>query len=83
MLICSIIEYQNEVFMEIDTEMTETLQQDFPLLNEPNRKKVVEMTKFLILTQNTIVPGFLEEKGIVVSIGAEKERPETMNRGSR
>jgi hypothetical protein len=27
--------------------------------------KVVEMTKFLVLTQNTLVPGFLEEKGPV------------------
>jgi hypothetical protein len=49
--------------METDKEMAETLQRDFPVLNETNRKKVVEMTKFLVFTQNTIVPGFLEEKG--------------------
>jgi hypothetical protein len=48
--------------METDKEMAETLQRDFPVLNESNRKKVVEMTKFLVLTQNAIVPGFLEEK---------------------
>jgi hypothetical protein len=61
--------------METDKEMTEILQRDFFVLNESNKKKVVEMTKFLILTQNTIVPGFLEEKGPVdMSIGAEKER---------
>jgi hypothetical protein len=48
--------------METDKEMTETLKQDFSVLNESNKKNVIEMTKFLILTQNTIVPGFLEEK---------------------
>ena len=48
--------------METDKEMTEILQQDFPVLNETNKKKVIEMTKFLVLTQNTIVPGFLKEK---------------------
>jgi hypothetical protein len=32
------------------------------------------MTKFLVLTQNTIIPGFLEEKSPVdMSIRAEKE----------
>jgi hypothetical protein len=61
--------------METDREMTETLQQDFAVLNEANRKKIVEMTKFLVLTQNTIVPVFLEEKGpFDMSIGTEKER---------
>jgi hypothetical protein len=49
--------------METDKEMTEILEQDFSALNEANKKKVVDMTKFLVLTQNTIVPGFLEEKG--------------------
>jgi hypothetical protein len=51
--------------METDKEMTEILQQDFSVLNEANRKKVVEITKFLVLTQNTIVPGFLKETGCV------------------
>jgi hypothetical protein len=61
--------------MEIDKKMMEILQQDFPVLNETNRKKVMDMTKFLVLTQNTIVPGFLEEKGPVgMSIGTKKER---------
>jgi hypothetical protein len=48
--------------METDKEMMETLKQDFSILNERNKKKAIEMTKFLVLTQNTIVPGFLEEK---------------------
>jgi hypothetical protein len=60
--------------MEADKEMAKTLEQDFPVLKETNKKKVVEMTKFLVLTQNTIVPGFLEEKGLIdMSIGTEKE----------
>jgi hypothetical protein len=63
--------------METDKEMRERLEQDFSILTESNRKNVVEMTKFLVLTQNTIVPGFLEEKGPVdISIGREKERQE-------
>jgi hypothetical protein len=58
--------------METDKEMREMLEQDFSVLNESNKKKVVEMTKFLVLTQNTIVPGFLEENGPVdMSIGIE------------
>jgi hypothetical protein len=49
--------------METGKEMTETLKQNFSILNEYNRRNVIEMTKFLILTQNTIVPGFLEREG--------------------
>jgi hypothetical protein len=44
-------------------------------LNEDNKKKIIDMTKFLVLTQNTIVPGFLEEKSPVdISRGAEEEK---------
>jgi hypothetical protein len=50
--------------MEPDKEMMKTLEQNFSILNEGNRKNIVEMTKFLVLTQNTIVPGFLEEKEV-------------------
>jgi hypothetical protein len=61
--------------MKTNEEMMKTLQQDFPALNDKNKKNVIEMTKFLVLTQNTVVPGFLEEKGSVdMSTGAEKER---------
>jgi hypothetical protein len=61
--------------METDKEMAEILQHDFSVLNESNKKKIVEMTKFLVLTQNTIVPGFLEENSpFVMSPGTEKER---------
>ncbi|GHU76412.1 hypothetical protein FACS189461_3950 [Spirochaetia bacterium] len=51
--------------METDKEMTENMRQDFSVLNEANRKNVIEMTKFLIRTQNTVVPGLLKEKGLL------------------
>jgi hypothetical protein len=63
--------------MEKDEEMAEILRLDFSVLNEGNRKKVVEMTKFLVLTQNTIVPGFLGEKAFGdMSIRTEKDKVE-------
>jgi hypothetical protein len=63
--------------MDTDKEMTEILRHDFSALNEDNREKVVEMTKFLVLTQNTIVPGFLEGKSHVDMFkGTEKEEQE-------
>jgi hypothetical protein len=74
MIYCSIIVFKEVGFMESDREMTEILQHDFSVLNESNRKHVVDMTKFLVLTQNTIVPGFLEEKSPAdVSVGTEEE----------
>ncbi|MDR0656883.1 MAG: hypothetical protein LBG22_11260 [Treponema sp.] len=61
--------------MKTDKKMTEIMQQNFSVLNESNKKKVVDMTKFLVLTQNTIVPGFLKERDLIdMSIGEEKER---------
>jgi hypothetical protein len=50
--------------METDKEMTDMLRQDFIALNETNRKGVIEMTKFLVLTQNSIIPDFLGENGV-------------------
>jgi len=35
------------------------LNNDFSVLTEKNRQGVIEMAKFLIITQNTIVPEFL------------------------
>jgi hypothetical protein len=49
--------------METDKEM-EVLRVEFSGLNEVNKGKVVDMMKFLVLTQNTIIPGFLREKGL-------------------
>jgi hypothetical protein len=61
--------------MESDKEMGEILRHDFLVLNEANRRKIVDMTKFLVLTQDTIIPGLLEENGPVdMPIGTEKER---------
>jgi len=37
----------------------QTLNNDFSALTEENRKSVIEMTKFLIITQNTIIPELL------------------------
>jgi hypothetical protein len=39
--------------------LTETLNNDFSALTDDNKKSVLEMTKFLILTQNTIIPEML------------------------
>jgi len=39
--------------------LTETLNNDFPALTDDNKKSVLEMTKFLVLTQNTIIPEML------------------------
>ena len=40
----------------------QTLNNDFSVLTEENRKSVIEMTKFLIITQNTIVPELLKRE---------------------
>jgi hypothetical protein len=59
--------------VEADKKMTETLNTGFLTLTAENKKKIVDMTKFLVLTQNTIIPGFLEEKSPVdISIGEDK-----------
>ena len=47
--------------------LNQTLNNDYALLTEENRKKVIEMTKFLVLTQNTIVPELLNLEKIHVS----------------
>jgi hypothetical protein len=54
--------------MDTDKEMAENLRQDFSVLNETNQKNIIEMTKFLILTQNAIVPGLLKEKGPLIDV---------------
>jgi hypothetical protein len=58
--------------METDKEMMEILLQGFVGLNEVNKKNIIEMIKFLVLTQNTIVPGFLEEKEAFVDVSSLK-----------
>jgi hypothetical protein len=60
--------------METDKEMMKILQKDFSVLNESNKKKIVDMTKFLVLAQNTIVPGFLEDDSPVdMPAGTKKD----------
>jgi hypothetical protein len=47
-------------------DSNQTLNNDFSVLTEENRKSVIEMTKFLIITQNNIVPELLHiEKKII------------------
>jgi hypothetical protein len=57
--------------MEIET-MNETLNKDFSTLTEENKKSVIEMTKFLVITQNAIVPNILNEN--VSDTPVEKEK---------
>jgi hypothetical protein len=64
--------------VETDREMAEILEQDFPALNEANKKGVIEMAKFLVLTQNSIIPGFLGESGPAgTSTHPQEEKRET------
>jgi hypothetical protein len=63
--------------MEQDKDK-ETLNDDFSALTEKNKKNIIEMTKFLVLTQNTIVPELLNDKSIIADapvspMEAEKE----------
>jgi hypothetical protein len=46
--------------MEIET-MNEILNKDFSALTEKNKKSIIDMTKFLVITQNAIVPEILHE----------------------
>ena len=49
----------------------QTLKNDFSILTEENRKSVIEMTKFLIITQNNIVPELLHlDKNKFIEEGA-------------
>jgi len=49
----------------------QTLNNDFSILTEENRKSVIEMTKFLIITQNSIVPELLHlDKNKFIEEGA-------------
>ena len=61
-----------EIFVEPDKEMTEVLKQGFSALTEKNKKNMIEMTKFLVLTQNTIVPEILNRKKKDVDKGVGK-----------
>jgi hypothetical protein len=39
--------------------ITKTLNSDFSVLTEENRKSAIEMIKFLVITQNTVIPELL------------------------
>ena len=53
--------------------MNETLSEDFSALSEENKKCVIEMTRFLVLTQNTIVPKMLNPENDLLH-GETEER---------
>jgi len=42
----------------------ETLNKDFSILTDENQKSVIDMAKFLVLTQNTIIPEMLNPSKI-------------------
>jgi hypothetical protein len=44
-----------------EKDLNKTLNKDFSSLNEKNKKSVLEMTKFLVLSQNNIIPSMLNE----------------------
>ena len=52
--------------------MNETLNRDFSVLTFENKKKVVEMTKFLVMAQNTVIPEMLNNEKIPSKPGNEK-----------
>jgi hypothetical protein len=56
--------------MEQAENMDEILNKDFSVLTEENKRKVLEMTKFLVLTQKTIIPKMLN----LTKIEEHKER---------
>jgi hypothetical protein len=58
--------------METET-MNETLNKDFPALTEKNKKSVIDMAKFLVITQNAIVPNILDENMPAPPMEAGKE----------
>jgi hypothetical protein len=39
-----------------------SMNKEFSYLSEENKKRVLDMTKFLVLTQNSIVPAILQKK---------------------
>jgi len=51
--------YNIQITMKELADSVQTLNKDFSELTEENRKSVLEMTKFLIITQNAIVPELL------------------------
>jgi hypothetical protein len=46
--------------MEKAENMTDELNKDFSALTDDNREKVIEMTKFLVFTQDLIIPEMIK-----------------------
>ena len=47
--------------MQHEQEMKE-MNNEFSCLTEENKEKILDMTKYLVFTQNTIVPAILQRK---------------------
>jgi len=58
--------------MKDDGDSIQTLNNEFSVLTEENRKSVIEMAKFLIITQNNIVPELLHLEKKIEGGGGEK-----------
>jgi|GEM_PF-1951442 len=58
---------------KVEAKITnEILSKDFSALTEKNKKSVIEMTRLLVLTQNTIVPKILNPETDILPIRSEK-----------
>jgi hypothetical protein len=43
-------------------KLLETFNKDFPALTEENKSSILDMTKFLVITQNSVVPSMLDKQ---------------------
>jgi hypothetical protein len=71
-----ILDYKKEegCCMETDEEMAAILRQEFPALNESNRKKAIEMAKFLVLLPRMLLfPVFWKQKGFLICRRKKKD----------
>jgi len=66
--------YNIQITMKELVDSIQMLNKDFSELTEENRKSVLEMTKFLIITQNTIVPELLNIDKKRIKEGAGNKR---------
>ena len=68
--------------MEMKTEkLPKSLKKDFSALTEIHKKKVIEMTRFLVLTQNNIIPEMLNSRSYMYK-SEKKKGSVTMKQSS-
>jgi hypothetical protein len=44
-------------------KLLETFNKTFPDLTDENKSSILDMTKFLVMTQNSVIPSMLENHG--------------------